>query len=153
METRGGDGAAHQGGLCPLDAVVGGRGLPRGRGDTLGVGLLEHPSRGVLIRDIPSSQGPAHRQEAGVSPHAQAWQWPESCPELAEGMAEIEFSVLARTCLKGRNADNNALRRSISACAAERNYTRAKINWRFTTKHARAKMSRIYPDTPPLTQH
>ena len=151
METRGGDRAAYQGGLCPPDAVVGGRGLPRGPGDTLGVGQLEHPSRGVLIRDIPSSRGPAHRQEAGISPHAQAWQLAEPCPELAEGMAEIEFSVLARACFKGRNADEDVLQRSISACETERNYARATINWRFTTKHARAKMSRLYPDTPPLT--
>ena len=68
-------------------------------------------------------------------------------------MAEIEFSVLARTCLKGRNADEDALQRNISACEGERNYARATINWRFTTKHARAKMSRLYPDTPALTQH
>lgn len=36
-------------------------------------------------------------------------------------MAEIEFSVLARACLKGRNPDECALKRNISACEAERN--------------------------------
>ncbi len=66
-------------------------------------------------------------------------------------MAEIEFSVLARTGLKGRNADDDALQRNISACEAERNYAKAKINWRFTTKHARTKMCRLYPDSPALT--
>ena len=68
-------------------------------------------------------------------------------------MAEIEFSVLARACLKGRNADEEALQRNISACEAERNEARATINWRFTTKQARAKMCRLYPDTPALTQY
>ena len=68
-------------------------------------------------------------------------------------MAEIEFSVLTRACLKERNADEDALQRNISACEAERHYARTKINWRFTTKHARAKMCRLYPDTPALTQH
>ena len=66
-------------------------------------------------------------------------------------MAEIEFSVLARASLKGRNADEDALQRNISPCEAERNYARAKINWRFTTKHARTKMCRLYPYTPALT--
>ena len=68
-------------------------------------------------------------------------------------MTEIEFSVLARACLKGRNADEDALQRKISACVSERNYAGATINWRFTTKHARVKMCRLYPDTPALTQH
>ena len=48
-------------------------------------------------------------------------------------MAEIEFSVLARACLKGRNPDEEALQRSISAYEAERNQASATINWRFTT--------------------
>ena len=68
-------------------------------------------------------------------------------------MAEIEFSVLGRACLKGRNADEDALQRNIRAYEAERNDARAKINWRFTIKDARGKMRRLYPDTPPLTQH
>ena len=36
-------------------------------------------------------------------------------------MAEIEFSVLARACLKGRNADEDALQEDISAYETERN--------------------------------
>ena len=66
-------------------------------------------------------------------------------------MAEIEFSVLARACLKGRNPGEDALRRNISACEAERNDAGATINCRFTTKRARAKLRRLYPDTPALT--
>ena len=66
-------------------------------------------------------------------------------------MAETEFSALARASLKGRNADEDALQRNISPCEAERNYARAKFNWRFTTKHARTKMCRLYPYTLALT--
>ena len=66
-------------------------------------------------------------------------------------MAEIEFSVLARACLKKRNPDEDALQRNISACEAERNAAGATINWRFTTKDARTKMRRLYPDTSTLT--
>ena len=68
-------------------------------------------------------------------------------------MAEIEFSVLARACLKGRNPDECALKRNISACEAERNAMGATINWRFTAKDARTKLRRLYPDTSALTQH
>ena len=68
-------------------------------------------------------------------------------------MAEIELSVLARACLKGRNPDECALKRNISACEAERNAMGATINWRFTDKDARIKLRRLYPDTSALTQH
>ena len=68
-------------------------------------------------------------------------------------MAEIEFSVLARACLKGRNSDEDPLHKNISAYEAERNAARATINRRFTTKDARAKLRRLYPDTSALTQH
>ena len=36
-------------------------------------------------------------------------------------MAEIEFSVLSRACLKGRNPDADALQRQITAYETERN--------------------------------
>ena len=68
-------------------------------------------------------------------------------------MAEIEFSVLARACLKGRNPDECALKRNIRACEAKRNAMGATINWRFTAKDARTKLRRLYPDTSALTPH
>ena len=68
-------------------------------------------------------------------------------------MAEIEFSVLARACLKGRNPHEEALQRNISVYEAERNAAAATINWRFTAKDARAKLRRLYPDTSALTQY
>ena len=68
-------------------------------------------------------------------------------------MAEIEFSVLARTCLQGRNPDEEALQQSISAYQAERNQASATINWRFTTRNARTKLRRLYPDTSVLTRY
>ena len=68
-------------------------------------------------------------------------------------MAEIEFSVVARACLKRRNPDEDALQKNISACEAERNEAATTINWRFTTQDARAKMRRLYPDISSLTQY
>ena len=68
-------------------------------------------------------------------------------------MAEIEFSVLARSCLKGPNPNQDYLQRNISAYAAERNAANATINWRFNPQQARAKMRRLYPDLSSLTEH
>ena len=46
-------------------------------------------------------------------------------------MAEIEFSVLARACLRGRNGDEDSLENAVRACVSERNAAGATINWRF----------------------
>ena len=60
-------------------------------------------------------------------------------------MAEIEFSVLTRACLQGRNPDAAALQRAINAYEAERNAAGATIHWRFNTHDARSKLHRLYP--------
>ena len=68
-------------------------------------------------------------------------------------MAEMEFSVLARACLRGRNPDQDSLEKAVNACVSERNTTAAPINWRFTTRKARTKLRRLYPDTTNLTDY
>ena len=60
-------------------------------------------------------------------------------------MAEIEFSVLSRSCLKQRVPNEPALRREVQALVTERNAARATINWRFNTQDARGKLHRLYP--------
>ena len=60
-------------------------------------------------------------------------------------MAEIEFSVLSRCCLKQRLPDEDMLRRETRALVRERNATQATINWRFNTQDARTKLHRLYP--------
>ena len=60
-------------------------------------------------------------------------------------MAEIEFSVLTRACLKGRNPDVGALKRAVNAYEAERNAARASINQHFRTEDARTTLQRLYP--------
>ena len=60
-------------------------------------------------------------------------------------MAEIEFSVLARACLRGRNADEDSLENAVNAGVSERNAAGASINWRFTAQDARRKLHRLYP--------
>ncbi len=68
-------------------------------------------------------------------------------------MAEIEFSVLARSCLRRRVPDEAALRREIQALEGERNAARASIHWRFNTQNARAKLHRLYPSNHRLTEY
>ena len=68
-------------------------------------------------------------------------------------MAEIEFSVLARACLRGRNADDDSLDRAVSACVSARNAAAVAIGWRFTAKDARAKLHRLYHDTSALSEY
>ena len=60
-------------------------------------------------------------------------------------IAEIEFSVLSRACLRGRNGDEDSLERTVSACVSERNSIGATNNWRFTAHDARRKLHRLYP--------
>ena len=60
-------------------------------------------------------------------------------------MAEIEFSVPSRCCLKQRVPDEPALRREVQSLVTERNVARATINWRFNTQDARTKLHRLYP--------
>ena len=60
-------------------------------------------------------------------------------------MAEIEFSVLARSCLRRRIPDEESLCREIQALEQERNAAQATINWRFNTEDARAKLQYLYP--------
>ena len=71
------------------------------------------------LRDFPGGRGPAHRQAAfHHTPKHGSWL----------NMAEIEFSVLARACLRGRNGDEDSLERpSAPACQSG---TDRSYHWR-----------------------
>ena len=60
-------------------------------------------------------------------------------------MAEIEFSVLSRCCLRQRLPGEDALRREVQALVTERNAAQPSINWRSNTPDARTKLHRLYP--------
>ena len=60
-------------------------------------------------------------------------------------MAEIEFSILSRSCLGQRLPDQETLCRAVYALERERNEARAVINWRFAIREARTKLHRLYP--------
>ena len=60
-------------------------------------------------------------------------------------MAEIEFSVLSRQCIKRRIPDEQTLNHEIQAWVYERNSKVVKVDWRFTTADARIKLKHLYP--------
>jgi hypothetical protein len=61
-------------------------------------------------------------------------------------MAEIELAVLADQCLDRRLGAIDLLRHEVAAWEADRNRTRATVNWRFTTTDARLTLPRMYPN-------
>ena len=60
-------------------------------------------------------------------------------------MAEIELNVLTGQCLNRRIDDVEVVRKEVNAWQKHRNNRQAKVNWQFTTKDARIKLSRLYP--------
>ena len=60
-------------------------------------------------------------------------------------MAEIEFSVLQRQCLKARIPDQGTLIAKTRAWQQRRNQQQATVHWQFTTAEARIKLHRLYP--------
>jgi transposase len=60
-------------------------------------------------------------------------------------MVEIEIGVLKRQCLDRRIEDRAQLEAEVAAWEGERNASRARVRWMFTTETARAKMGRAYP--------
>ena len=60
-------------------------------------------------------------------------------------MAEIELNVLTGQCLNRRIDDITVIRKEVLAWQKFRNNKNAKVNWQFTTKDARIKLSRLYP--------
>lgn len=60
-------------------------------------------------------------------------------------MAETELSILSRQCLARRIPDQPTLKKETATWENDRNSKCATIDWQFTTKDARIKLSRLYP--------
>jgi len=60
-------------------------------------------------------------------------------------IAEIEISVLARSCLKRRIPSKAAFLAEINACIARKNRNPSPTRWRFTCEDARIKLASLYP--------
>lgn len=62
-------------------------------------------------------------------------------------IAECELSVLTRQGLSSRVADQQTLIKQVKAWYEQRNEKQSKVNWQFTTKDARIKLKKLYPNT------
>ena len=60
-------------------------------------------------------------------------------------IAEIELRVLMSQCLNRRISDRQTLEREVMQWQVERNFLKAKIDWRFSNEDARIKLKRLYP--------
>jgi hypothetical protein len=61
-------------------------------------------------------------------------------------IAEIELSHLSRQCLDRRIPDIDTLKQEVMFWNESRNRSAGKVNWQFTTKDARTKLKKLYPE-------
>ena len=94
--------------------------------------------KSALYEAFPAAQARAiaKRMELFFTPPHGSWL----------NMIEIEWSVLAQQCLKGRRLGTIAVvQHEVDAWAAARNARQATVNWRFTTIQAREVLGHLYP--------
>jgi hypothetical protein len=60
-------------------------------------------------------------------------------------IVEIEIGVLGSQCIDRRIDQKDRLVAEIAAWQDQRNLSRARIKWMFTTDRARSKLARVYP--------
>lgn len=110
----------------------------------------EEAERITLVMDNLNTHAPGSLYETFPPDQAKAlWERFEFVYTPKHGswlnMAEIELNVLTGQCLKRRIDDIEVVRKESSAWQEYRNNKGAKVNWQFTTKDARIKLSRLYP--------
>ena len=62
-------------------------------------------------------------------------------------VAEIELSLLTRQCLRRRIAEIDRLRQETRGWVQRRNAGQKSVDWQFTSKDARVKLKRLYPQS------
>ena len=113
-------------------------------------GLYQKAEKIILVMDNLNTHKPGSFYEAFSPDKAKdLWDRFEFVYTPKHGswlnMAEIELNVLTGQCL-GRRIDNiKKVRQEAHAWQEYRNNKEAKVNWQFTAKDARIKLSRLYP--------
>lgn len=110
----------------------------------------KHAAKITLVMDNLNTHEPGALYEAFDPDKAKAlWDRFEFIYTPKHGswlnMAEIELNVLTGQCLNRRIDDIEVVRKEVNAWQKFRNNKQAKVNWQFTTKDARIKLSRLYP--------
>ena len=62
-------------------------------------------------------------------------------------MVEIEIGLRRGQCLDRQIGERATLEAETEAWQTQRHASGARIQWKFTTQHARDKLARAYPDT------
>jgi hypothetical protein len=98
---------------------------------------LSTHTAGALYQAFPPAEARRllHRLEFHYDPKHASWL----------NMVEIEIGVLRTQCLDRRIDSKKRLASEIAAWERQRNTSRARIKWMFTTEKARTKMGRAYP--------
>jgi len=104
----------------------------------------------TLVMDNLNTHGPGSLYETFSPDQAKAlWDRFEFVYTPKHGswlnMAEIELNVFIGQCLNRRIDDIEVVRSESSVWQGYRNNKGAKVNWQFTTKDARTKLTRLYP--------
>ena len=105
---------------------------------------LSTHSAGALYQTFPAAEARRllRRLEFHYVPKHASWL----------NMVEIEIGVLRGQCLDRRIATKQQLVSEIAAWEGQRNASKARIKWMFTTNKARAKMGRAYPEPAGATK-
>jgi transposase len=92
---------------------------------------------GSLYERFPAEQARAYakRLEIHYTPKHGSWL----------NAAEIELSVLSSQCLDRRMGDIETCRREVEAWQETRNASGRGADWQFSTKDARIKLKKLYP--------
>ena len=104
----------------------------------------------VLVQDNLSTHTPASLYAAFPAAEArrlsERFEW-HYTPKHGSwlDMAESELAVLTTQCLSRRIPDKPTLEKEVAAWERHRNTHNAKADWQFTTKDARVKLKRLYP--------
>jgi hypothetical protein len=104
----------------------------------------------VLVLDRLNTHTPAALYAA--FPPAEAWrilqklEW-HYTPTHGSwlNMAELEWSVLSRQCLRRRIPDQATLEAELAAWVESRNAEGITVDWQFTTEEARHRLHWLYP--------
>ena len=98
---------------------------------------LSTHTAGALYQAFPPAEARRllHRLEFHYVPKHASWL----------NMVEIEIGVLRSQCLDRRIDSKERLVSEIAAWERQRNASRGRIKWMFTTEKARTKLGRAYP--------
>ena len=105
-----------------------------------------HAQRITLVMDNLNTHRPGALYEAFDPEQAKAlWDRFEFVYTPKHGswlnVAEIEINVMIRQCLNRRINSIDILRDEVAAWQASRDRIQARVNWQFTTEHARVKLN------------